>query len=426
LSNWLFDKKLIGKILEDAGFTTFSDIFALNSEFSLSNSYLQQVFNFNQVTQHQQHQSALYYRSPHSTITQSLSTTNVTWERENSGSNAQSTSQQQQQPQQAIGFRNSGVGQSSSTQRLNGADVGAEVRYSIDSTVQSNPDEQQLNGEDMDDDNTSYDSTSQISVDQYSESKFFLNGTNSTNSSTYNLLKQQAQQHNININDLSSFETLKRVLFNVSGNNNQSLANTTLTNGASGVGNLSAVASTVGAASSSMHRDNSRTGRFNVVHQTNVNALDQLDNNNRSSEENLKIINDFKQKPFDELKQTLMRSNQMHLNSEKYKQVVDLINKEFVAHPHESNSHHQHHHHNHHQRHHGAGASRSPSNLSLNVNENLKTNSNASFNNSYDSSNQSTSNLNNPNANSTNVNAIINQAKMIPLNDIEFPKLFMY
>jgi hypothetical protein len=293
--------------------------------------------------------------------------------------------------------------------------------------VQSNPDEQQLNGgEDMDDDNTSYDSTSQISVDQYSESKFFLNGTNSTSSSTYNLLKQQAQQHNININDLSSFETLKRVLFNVSGNNNnnQSLANTTLTNGAGGVGNLSAVASTVGA--NSMQRDNSRTGRFNVVHQTNASALEQLDNNNRSSEENLKIINDFKQKPFDELKQTLMRSNQMQLNSDKYKQVVDLINKEFVVHSHEPNAQHQSHHQHHHQRHHGAGASRSPSNLSLNVNENLKTNSNASFNNSFDSSNQSTSNLNNPGNNSTNLNAILNQAKMIPLNDIEFPKLFMY
>jgi hypothetical protein len=46
------------------------------------------------------------------------------------------------------------------------------------------------------------------------------------------------------------------------------------------------------------------------------------------AEASMRIISEFKQKPFDELKQTLIKTNQSYVNTDKYQQVLDLISRE--------------------------------------------------------------------------------------------------
>lgn len=134
------------------------------------------------------------------------------------------------------------------------------------------------------------------------------------------------------------------------------------------------------------------------------------DNNQTEAETSMRIIKEFKHKPFDELKQALIKSNQTYVNTDKYQQVLDLISRELQQ---QSNS--------------EATnpsvqqpsttpAAGSYSNISL---SNIKNTSISSM-----SSNQSTSISSN--------NILLNTKdgqygqKTIPLNDIEFPKLFMF
>lgn len=118
---------------------------------------------------------------------------------------------------------------------------------------------------------------------------------------------------------------------------------------------------------------------------------DQDSNKSTDTLENsMKIISDFKQKPFDELKQTLLRSNQTYLNTERYQQVFDSM--------HQSNV-----------------------NQIANGLNNIHNQSNSSS--VYGSNNNLNDSIGNNSASSAN-GAF--QQKTVTLNDIDFPQLFMY
>lgn len=175
----------------------------------------------------------------------------------------------------------------------------------------------------MDGDDTSYDSASQYSNDQndldgnpklfYIDSQADNNNQMTVNSAIY--LKQ--------FQDISSFETIRRALLNGNGSNVAS-------GGASLVnGNTASITSSLNNRSGSQYnrhwRDNSGIA---------VEVVDGADRNSDQSdqiEQSLKIISDFKQKSFDEQKQTMLRTNQAYMNSDKYQQVFEFISKELTA-----------------------------------------------------------------------------------------------
>ena len=158
--------------------------------------------------------------------------------------------------------------------------------------------------------------------------------------------------------------------------------------------------------------------RFNT--NNNINEDEDRASNQSDSqlETSLRIISDFKQKPFDELRDTLRRKN--YMNTEKYQQVFEFITKELTS----------------------GGSSATPTN-SLGLISNSQTNTNVNTTQPppvngihYTDSNENLSNLadvanssfsavslnSNP---STSIREAYNH-KNIPLNDIEFPQLFMY
>lgn len=136
------------------------------------------------------------------------------------------------------------------------------------------------------------------------------------------------------------------------------------------------------------------------------------------NEKNMKIITDFKQKNYDELKQNLVRANQMYVNSEKYQQVFDLISKELVSSHASTNT---------------AGNISNSSSITL-PNSAMNSSStlpiNGSITNMNGTGNISASNGptngGNSNSNLSNTSNVYPQKSAIPLNDIEFPQLFMY
>ncbi len=184
------------------------------------------------------------------------------------------------------------------------------------------------------DDDTSYDSTSQISLDPNSnydlnfvanqQKLMFPDGivnsssvdSNQATTNSINLIKQQyylQQQYQ----DLTSFETIKRVLFNGSNFLGSNMSN-------SGVGSQGLEDTTLlSSAGGTLNHPNGIGIFLNM--QTPTNESGPV-NGFVEEEKNTKIISEFKQKPFEELRQSLQRAN-----NQSYQQVVDFISKEIAA-----------------------------------------------------------------------------------------------
>jgi hypothetical protein len=269
--------------------------------------------------------------------------------------------------------------------------------------------------------------------------------SNSTNS--FNMLKQQYYLQQQQYQDFTSFETIKKVLFN--GNVVACGLGSNLSS--SGVG----AATTISPNRVVLHAANAGATLLNA-YKTSSNSMQNrssVDNeSNQSSdmqaEANLKIINDFKQKPFDELmKSTLLKSDN------NYNDVFELISKEMngdkdvlssSSGKHHHGGHHHHHHH-HHANSHGPAVT-SASSLTANggvvvvgggnaatlaTDNNDSTQHPASNNKNVSHSSLSTNSNNSSSIGTTGSNAALLlketfQQKNTPLNDIEFPELFMY
>ena len=265
-----------------------------------------------------------------------------------------------------------------------------------------------LDAESNIDDDTSYDSTSQFSIDQNIPSmEFYLENGGDSNQVTMNSInniKQNMYLQNQHYQEFTSFETIKKVLYN---------GNTAPSNGGSQV-----AGSGLGVPQATNTHSTSGISSRSVTQMNNDNLDDHNSDNSDTLDNSLRIISDFKQKPFDELKQTLLKTHQTHLNPEKYQQVFDLISKELTVST-QSNSRDK------------------ESNLMSNLINNPNNNSNGSVNTSngnlYNGMN-SVSNLSTISNPSNSIGSSIAggvlketyQQKMIPLNDIDFPQLFMY
>jgi hypothetical protein len=369
MAPWLFCKKTIADILEKSGFQT-SALFNQNKDFSLSFSYLQQTVKTVQ--------SALKYRSPYSNSFDSLS--NIRHE--------------------ASSHNIAGI-QGGTHSRI-GSKSGQVIRESSSFPNGQTP-RRSLDNESYMDDDTSYDSMSQVSIDQnYNDNNklFFIDAnTEENNQLTVDSLNFSNRQQ---YQDISSFETIKRVLLN--GSNNRMSGAASVLTGSGTNGTIIAPSSSASIVKIAQQR-NHNTENNN----TNASSNDDLDSNNSTEtlENSMKIISDFKQKPFDELKQTLLRSNQVYVNQEKYHQVFDSISKEITVN------------------------SRNPIDQ-VNTNQiSNGTNSNNGYGNVSNNSSLygSNGNLNDGNAaisNGTVYKETNFQQKLVPLNDIEFPQLFMY
>ncbi|RNA23630.1 hypothetical protein BpHYR1_012457, partial [Brachionus plicatilis] len=246
LAPWMFDKKRVQQML--AKNRVAASVLATDAEFTLPASYMQTLACVH---------SALRYRHPYSN------------ECEDDGGFSRG---------HLRGY--SGISQANQT-----------PRRSID-----------MNS--MDDD-TSYDSVSQVSIDQGFEleprlrenMRLFIDDQQTTIASTH--------PSRANYVDLTSFDTIRRMLFNSGSNMNAS----NLSNSGLGVGS-----STIGPGSSIMPVTSATIA-------INVTGEDQ-------EEKNQRIIRDFYQMPFDELKQNLLRTNQTFVCSEKYQQVLDHVSKD--------------------------------------------------------------------------------------------------
>lgn len=171
---------------------------------------------------------------------------------------------------------------------------------------------------------------------------------------------------------------------------------------------------------------NSLTQRSSQLHQFTLNNNNSMSMDNETmsqssdmqADNNARIINEFKQKPFDELKKTLQKSNQMYVNSEKYQHMLELISKEL-----------------------GVGYQTGPSSNSaqavsnqggVGINSDAVDSTNNMINGPVASKNMSYSSLSTTSNQSSALNSnnlLLKdnyQQKITPLNDIEFPELFMY
>ena len=254
LAPWMLDKKRVEQILLKNNYNFAKSLFDTDAEYSLSSTYVQQLVCV---------QSALRYRNPYS----------------NEGETASDD---------AAASRGHIRGYS-------GFSYGNQTpRRSVD--MQS-----------MEDD-TSYDSTSQISVDHGFEldpmlkenMKFFIDDNQATLTS--------GNQLRTNCVDLTSFDTIRRMLFNSGSNINAS--------------NMSN--SGVGVSSSAFGHGSS------VVQAANAAGLIVTVSAEEQHEKNQKIIRDFYQMPFDEIKQNLLRTNQSLACSDKYQQVLDYVSKDYA------------------------------------------------------------------------------------------------
>jgi hypothetical protein len=195
--------------------------------------------------------------------------------------------------------------------------------------------------------------------------------------------------------------------------------------------NLTLKANAASIASSANNRSVSQfqaSNQRSIYAANNINEDDDKTSNQSDTqlENSLRIISDFKQKPFDEMKQTLMRTNQTYLNTEKYQQVFEFIqeltsstNNQLTnssnllscnsttntnvttTQPLPVNGH----------------------SLNISINQNLQ--STGSVSNLADASFSAVSVTSNISGGVSNT-AKESFQKSIPLNDIEFPQLFMY
>ena len=222
-------------------------------------------------------------------------------------------------------------------------------------------------------------------------------------------MQQQQQHQQQQYHDMSSFETIKRVLFNNDATSNVNGSNF------SGVGGGS---STIGANSTSM---NINTAKIYQNGGRSASNLEQQSQNQSGKpgggggggeqqqiETSLEIITEFKQKPFDELKKKLVRTNQLYLNADKYQQVIEFISKEHTTNSQSASVN-------------GTATTAAVANASLN----------GQLNGSNGNLNNSSLSLSNTSQQSTSMASGVSakdnyQQKVFPLNDIEFPQLFMY
>lgn len=296
MAPWLFNKKTIGSILEKAGFQT-TVLSTPNSEYSLSINYLQQT-----VTSLQ---TGLKFRSPYSHSVESFSSLptemSVNFNSANGFQNGLTTSGSiinngENSHRRVVSTGgpslNMGLGPSSSTHQL-----GSTPRRSID--VESN----------QDGDDTSYDSASQYSLDPNNlpadDKLFYIDPSSETNQLTITSLNHLKQYQ-----DLSSFETIRRVL----GNSNAPSAGASLVNG-----NTTSVSS------------HNRSASQVQQHQRNASGIQDINENydtySNKSDSSTRIISDFRQKTFDQL----LKSNQVYSNNEKYQKVFEFITKELTT-----------------------------------------------------------------------------------------------
>jgi hypothetical protein len=383
MAPWLFCKKTIGAILDKSGFQSIG-LFNQSKDFSLSFNYLQQTIKTVQT--------ALKYRSPYSNSFDSLSNIRHEISMQNIINN----------PDLTNGMTNGVQGHSRMNSKSIGG-VGGGVQSNNMYQMRESPSFHQIgttprrsiDNDSYLDDDTSYDSMSQISIDQQqplNDNKlFFIDPSDDINQLTINSFNFSTKQQ---YQDMSSFETIKRLISNGTGignNNNRTSGATSLIGNALPTANSGISASSI---SRNMTNLRNSTGASVIVAAAKLeqSSTEDQESNNSSSETietNQRIINEFKQKPFDELKQTLLRSN--NLNQEKYQQVFDSISKEIIV---------------------------NRDNLMLQQQQQLNNTT----------SNNSSLNGSNPNLNdSVYIKETNIQQKLVTnLNDIDFPQLFMY
>lgn len=304
MAPWLFDKQIIEDILNQAGGYASGNLHVKNNDFSLSVGYLQQ--NLSSIN------TVLRFRSPYSCSYESLAVFDQYDTNLNNNNPTLNTGFPPNKGHNRVG---SAMGISPSMNQFN------TPRKSLD--VESNLD-----------DDTSYDSTSQISIDQNGAYDFELinhqnlkllidpatmveqnNPNISINQATVSSLNALKQQQYAMQQDITSFETIKRVLFNGVGGGIGSGGSNIISSNNSAAGGV-AGSSTVGIGSTT-GASQTRTSVSNIRERT-----QETDENENQLNSSLKIISDFKQKPFDELKQTLIKTNQSYVNTDKYKQVL--------------------------------------------------------------------------------------------------------
>jgi hypothetical protein len=272
--DWLFDKVIVGGLLEKAGYSI--SMLNINSEHSLSVGYLSQTIIASQT--------ALRYRNPYS----------ANYDRLDDDIHLD--------PNNLNAPRPIGPYHKRGSSNIMGNDFAYLNPYSM-----ANPDltpRRSIALESIGDDNTSYDSMSQASnLDRNDQQQMYYNGDGFDGPS-----------------DFTTFETIKRCLFNSTfilffffflncGNNifiyffkdND---------------NNGADSSVVNSRYSNQMNMNSNKRDSN--YQDEDEQLLQSQQEQQQLDDSLRIINDFKKKPFDELKQTIQRQN---LNADKYQQV---------------------------------------------------------------------------------------------------------
>ena len=192
MAPWLFSKKTIGSILESAGFLT-NLLYMPNSDFSLSVSYLQQTLA--------SLQTVLRYRSPYSNQFDSIVAFNPMTSDATTGDFGT-------RPGHHRGISIAGNNsQLPNSANINQMGAGGTPRRSLDDETNT-------------DDGTSYDSVSQISVDQQgfelvdSKVKFYTDLNVNDNQNTVNSLNFLRMQQQQASHESSSFDIIKRVLFN--------------------------------------------------------------------------------------------------------------------------------------------------------------------------------------------------------------------
>lgn len=235
MAQWLFSKQVVGDILKNAGLPT-SLLFQQTSDYSLSVSYLKQTLL--------SLQTVIKFRSPYSNSFESLvslTQADIQQLQSKSGhlpstSSALSTGGTGGQLGSTGAYNHSNMTNSASGSNFGGAGTQPisqhkRVTSNLSSHFATTPRRSIDVESTFDGDETSYDSTSQISVDPneldfltQQNMKLFANSDldgvvlpnqqSQTSMSSFNALKQQYYQQQQQYNDFTSFDTIKKVLFN--------------------------------------------------------------------------------------------------------------------------------------------------------------------------------------------------------------------
>jgi hypothetical protein len=384
MAPWLFDKKTIGSILENNGFST-TLLFMPNSDFSLSVAYLQSTLA--------SLQTVLRFRSPYSNSFDSIVAFNPI------SNDANHVAEYPPgKPGHHRDFSN--------------------TQFNIKNNVTPR---RSIDADSNTDDGTSYDSISQVSVDPNGQEQLdsnmvkFYTDDNQNTVTSFNFLRHQYNLQQQQFNETSSFEMIKRVLFN---DNNSLINGSNFSN--SGVGGVGG-SSTIGPNSTGLstiintskaYKVGGSSGGGGGVNSSSALNLDQNSSKSLSDQQrlqlesnnNTEIISEFRHKNYDELKKNYIRSTQTYLNQEKYQKVFDFISKEHTnANTTTSSS---------------VNGTHPNVNSQLNGSSGNLNNSNLSLSNGSNQSTSMTSGI--------SVKETYQQKAFPNNNDIEFPQLFMY